>query len=410
MPNSKSKNEKILIHYKGNEIDVTNWQSEHPGGPKVLRIFHERDVSAQFHAMHSKEAVRMIEKRAAASKNSVEPPCALDVEYLNLLEKYEQMGYFAFDFWVVLEFLWKTIAVFGPYFYALHCIYEGKNPWFATFLSAWSLYYAGWVGHDFSHHQFMYDETSKAARFSDWGAIFCGTIRGNGSLWWKRRHNTHHVSTNEVGNDPDIKTNPLLVFFTGHLYWFNRFQHYYYLPLISILDFYWHIESWQTDLKHYFSKKNKYESTLAFRDIIGLIYFDVWFTMWGVSRGFLYPCVCLWLSGFATALIVFATHYAEERLDCGPDVSFVEQTVRTSRNIKGLFGEDMLWSVLTCNLSLQKEHHLFPRMPNGNVWKVRADTRKLVRKFGFEYTEDTLFECVAKALRILKETTKNKQD
>ena len=69
--------------------------------------------------------------------------------------------------------------------------------------------------------------------------------------WWRARHNTHHLVTNEDGNDPDIKTAPLLVYVRNNpaiaatLNAVQRWQQYYYVPLMSILDAYWRFESLQ---------------------------------------------------------------------------------------------------------------------------------------------------------------------
>lgn len=400
------KKKRINIHFEGKAVDVTDWTRYHPGGKKILSIFDGRDSSAQVYATHSKEALTMIRARASKSKRTVPKPKAGDQEYIDLYNKYEKLGYFNADKWVVLENILKNLAVFVPFIYGFYLIFQGINPWTSVLLVGWAMYYAGWVGHDYSHHQWAPNSNCADASFCDFMAgVHGGLIRGNGALWWKRRHNTHHVVTNEVGNDPDIKTNPLLIF--SHHFdtqWFNKFQHMYYIPLLSTLDFYWHIESWQVDLKVAFGKSNVREAVIAKRDILFLIIWDLLFLYWGMTAGFFYPFVCLWWSGACTALVVFTTHYAEERLDPNPNMSFVEQTCRTSRNISGFFGEDLFWSYLTNNLSLQKEHHLFPRMNNTYLRQMRGEVRQLVEKHGWEYSEDNIVQCVVRAMDLLKET------
>lgn len=42
------KNEKIEVDLYGKRIDVTKFQRAHPGGAKILRIFHHRDATEQF--------------------------------------------------------------------------------------------------------------------------------------------------------------------------------------------------------------------------------------------------------------------------------------------------------------------------------------------------------------------------
>ena len=78
-----------------------------------------------------------------------------------------------------------------------------------------------------------------------------GMWQGYSVGWWRARHNTHHLMTNEDGNDPDIKTAPLLVYVRNNpaiaatLNAVQRWQQYYYVPLMSILDAYWRFESLQ---------------------------------------------------------------------------------------------------------------------------------------------------------------------
>ena len=42
------KNEKIEVDIYGKRIDVTRFQRSHPGGAKILKIFHQRDATEQF--------------------------------------------------------------------------------------------------------------------------------------------------------------------------------------------------------------------------------------------------------------------------------------------------------------------------------------------------------------------------
>lgn len=402
----KPEKQKLYIHFEGKKVDVQNWRRYHPGGSKVLKIFQDRDVTAQFHATHSDEAIEMVRKRADKSKVEAPVPSKQDQLYVELLNSFKKRGYFNCDVWVVMENILKNAVILLPYFYALYCVYNDQSPWIACFCNAWAMYYAGWVGHDYSHHQWGPNSSTADANLCDMMSCLHGAfIRGNGGLWWKRRHNTHHVVTNEIGNDPDIKTNPLLIFFENHkLYWFNRYQHIYYVPLLSLLNFYWHIESWVVDLIHAIGRSNIREAKIAMQDIFGLVYFDVVFVIWGMQQGFTYPMVSMWISGLGTALVVFATHYAEEHLPKDHDYSFIVQTAMTSRNIKGFFGETWFWNILTNNLSLQKEHHLFPRMPNVYLRTIVPEVRSLIESYGVEYSEDNIVQCAINAMTMLKRT------
>lgn len=156
-------------------------------------------------------------------------------------------------------------------------------------------------------------------------------------LFCVARHNTHHVVTNEVANDPDIKTTPFLHFAQQFPDLATRLQRYprivsyqyaYYLPFITILDLYWRFESVQYMLRHF--------RTLWPRSILLALHYSMLAYIYSVCGA--WPIIAAsMLRGFGTAVIVFATHYSEERIrpEEAMSMSLLEQTVRTSRNITG---------------------------------------------------------------------------
>merc|ERR1719231_540047 len=95
--------------------------------------------------------------------------------------------------------------------------------------------------------------------------------------------------------------------------------------------------------------------------------------------------------GFLTGIVVFATHYGEEHLpDGNHKMTLVEQTALTSRNITGGY----VINVLTGYISLQTEHHLFPMMPTAHLDKAQPYVRDFFTKWGLQYRESNLVECV----------------
>merc|ERR1712005_35003 len=105
----------------------------------------------------------------------------------------------------------------------------------------------------------------------------------------------------------------------------------------------------------------------------------------------------LW-RGFLTGTIVFSTHYGEDILDGDHNMTLVEQTSKTSRNITGGY----IANLLTGFLSLQTEHHLFPMMPTANLAKARPYVIDFFKKHGLEYREGNIFECVGMNIRALQ--------
>jgi len=120
--------DKITVHFEGKAIDVQDWTRYHPGGAKILKIFHERDCTAQCYATHSKQAMSMMRARANKSRREVPGPSKLDLEYLEMRDRYEKMGYFNVDNWVILENVLKNLAVLVPFFLRLLSrIFEYKS-------------------------------------------------------------------------------------------------------------------------------------------------------------------------------------------------------------------------------------------------------------------------------------------
>jgi len=163
--------------------------------------------------------------------------------------------------------------------------------------------------------------------------------------------------------------------------------------MLSMLNFYWIYESFEVCIRSLIKNNNVQDYALSLTDLIGYMIHFLYMSLWMYYRGCFYPLLGVWLASCGTAYIVFATHYAEERLEWDENLSLIEQTVRSSRNIKGFFGEDLFWHVISNNLSLQKEHHLFPRMPNVNIRKIQPEIRKILKELNFEYTEDNIVQC-----------------
>jgi len=226
-------------------------------------------------------------------------------------------------------------------------------------------------------------------------------------LWWKLRHNTHHVLTNEVGSDPDIKLSPLFNFFedfdpNDHA----LYQAWYYVPMLVFLHVYWHVETWQVCLRQIRSK-NKISRFWAWMDILGALIFDVFFAYLVYTTGRALQFFVAWgLSGLGTSLVVFATHYGEERLTVEQvnEIDLIEHTIRTSRNFYGFLPWEInkvFWFWFTGGLNTQIEHHLFPRMPRRNLQKMTPLVKEICKKRGYNYLETSLFECTAHCVRML---------
>jgi len=220
-----------------------------------------------------------------------------------------------------------------------------------------------------------------------------GMVQGYSVGWWRARHNTHHVCTNEDGNDPDIKTSPVLIYVRNtpaiakSLNYIQRWQEYYYVPVMAVLDVYWRFES----LQYIFARGLKLWHEMA---LLSVHYALLCYVFHGQYNYMLHMML---MRGFMTGIVVFATHYGEDVLDGSHPHSFIEQTALTSRNITGGY----IVNVLTGYISLQTEHHLFPMIPTGHLDAVQPHVRSFFKKYNLEYRESNLIGCVRQNIKAL---------
>ncbi len=222
-----------------------------------------------------------------------------------------------------------------------------------------------------------------------------GWLQGYDSLWWKNRHNLHHVVTNETDIDPDIDLAPLLTYMDQHartaLPGLRRWQHLYFLPLLSFLHVSWRVSS----LRFLVAR-----SQWARVALLGAHYaWMAWLFRDATSGALLWaPLAFLLLfKGFMTAIFVFSTHYPEVRLPAGAQhMSLVEQTAITSRNITG-------WGIdyASGNISRQIEHHLFPTMPRAHLPLISARVRQFFTQHSLPFHESSLAVCMVDNMRSL---------
>jgi fatty acid desaturase len=235
--------QQLRIHLFGKAVDVTAWMHRHPGGAKVLRMYSQRDATDVFQAFHSPMAHK---KLAVLLKTSPNVPCALkddpvSADFRALTKELVERGHFKPQ---LLAEMLKVLSNLFLYSCAIYLVRERYHHCGALLL-ALAMQQSGWVGHDYSHHSVF-----RSPALNDVVARFFAWLQGYELLWWKARHNTHHISTNEEGNDPDIKTSPLFTYVNTHhpalldrLNALQKQQHLYFVPALGLLHLYWRFES-----------------------------------------------------------------------------------------------------------------------------------------------------------------------
>jgi fatty acid desaturase len=284
----------------------------------------------------------------------------------------------------------KVVLNLGLYAVAVHCLRVSGWQWTGAFFLALAQQQSGWVGHDYSHHSVF-----KSPYWNDAVGRFFAWLQGYELQWWKARHNTHHVATNEDGNDPDIRTAPLFTYFTDgnkdlfdSLNALQRQQHIYFLPALALLHVYWRFES-LLYIALRLPRTTPHALFLASHYIV---------LAW-LFQDCSWPAIlfCFAAKGLMTGAIVFATHYGEERLPKNHGLSLAEQTVRTSRNIAASW----LVNHFSGFISYQVEHHLWPTMPRCNYPVVQPMLQLWCRQNGLTYNQDSLWRCLQRNIHQL---------
>jgi fatty acid desaturase len=203
---------------------------------------------------------------------------------------------------------------------------------------------------------------------------------------WVLRHNLHHAHPNQEELDPDLEV-PFLVLnesdYAGKdpvQRFFARWQAYYYYPLGGLVSFSNRLGSITYFLQHR-SRANLARLTLYLPAIFLL--FPAPFLLFPLEKA-IYVFLLVHVStGIYLASCFAPNHKGMPAIARDADVSFLEQQVRTSRNVKGgLFTDFFL-----VGLNHQVEHHLFPACPRNKLRRLGPYVRQLCEEQGLPYTQ-----------------------
>jgi len=380
---------KVEVYLFGKVVDVTKFQRSHPGGAKALKIFQNRDATEQFIMYHSPAAHKKLELMSRGAPDAPTEAMAVSQgvigrDFEALRSQLDAMGLYKPDY---ADEAFKLAITLLPGVFGARLLHSGM-PALGAALIGFSFYMCGWTAHDYLHHGVLKGSQQQLVLWNNVIGFILGMWQGFVPAWWRARHNTHHLVTNEKGNDPDIKTAPALTFVRGNpelaamLNAVQRWQEYYYVPLMALLDFYWRVEGLQ------YLAVRKLKDTWLEWTMMACHYAVL---LWVFQGQMQWLALMSLIRGFLTGIVVFATHYGEEHLEGGDHkMTLVEQTALTSRNITGGY----VINLLTGYISLQTEHHLFPMMPTANLDKAQPLVRSFFKKHGLVYRESNLYECV----------------
>ncbi|GAA1484605.1 acyl-CoA desaturase [Brachybacterium fresconis] len=256
---------------------------------------------------------------------------------------------------------------------------------------------AAFLGHDAAHQQIF-----ASGRRNNWFARIVGNlVVGLSIAWWTRKHNKHHGNPNTIGRDGDI-AGGVLVFDpddvkgrTGFMGWLAKRQGWAFVPMLSLFAFVLHYEAIAAVFAKGRVKHRRAEAILVLIRIIGFPV--IVFATLGLGMGAAFLAVQLAVFGIYMGGSFAPNHKGMPLIPKDLEVDFLRRQVLTSRNITG--GRLMNWAM--GGLDLQIEHHLFPRMPSGNLRKVRPIVQEFCAERGITYTETDLISSYGIIIRYL---------
>lgn len=296
------------------------------------------------------------------------------------------------------------------------CLFTGSS------LYGLFLQQIAFMGHDAGHNSVTGHENSDF-----WlGVIVGNALSGVSVGWWKSTHNTHHIATNSVEDDPDIQHLPIFCFdeklinewSTYHEKYMSmdsimkamvRYQHLYFYPVLGFARFNLYIQSiihLITTYKVVFKKQPKSSRTnirsdWKFKASQIQWYAEVLtlFTFWALvvtlvcKLGAVNGAICLVWSHFVAGILhvqILLSHVAMDfcqdyklshqrsssnhwdgtsqlaHTDDSEEVQFHEWQALSTMDI--LTPQCMNW--FYGGLQYQLEHHLFPRLHRKNLPKL----------------------------------------
>jgi fatty acid desaturase len=402
--------------------DCTRWQYNHPGAPFCIRALCGKDATEPFMGTHTATVMKSLKHfhYATLEDSKVDK---ITESYRELTAVLQEEKMFETDyFWYLKLFAWLA-SIFASVLagvllsdnFAVHCL--------AGVLLGLFWQQTAFVGHDLGHngitHNRKYD--------SRLGLFFGNFCTGVGMGWWKRSHNTHHVCTNVVEDDPDIQHLPI---FALHKRFLKApvFSSFYdrYLPLSAVTHALVKYQHWTYYPVMAFARFNLYAQGILEALRVGAyandlpkkvqkadLFFLAGFWIWLVS---LVLCLPTWKSRIAFFVLahnvagllhvqITLSHFAMP-IYCRGDMAedncnnFVKEQIATGMDVDCHPWMDWFHG----GLQFQVVHHLWPRVPRHNLRKLQTRLIQFCKKHEIRYHRASFFEANRQTIAKLRET------
>lgn len=225
----------------------------------------------------------------------------------------------------------------------------------------------GLLGHDAGHMAVF------RRAWPNWllGRFCLSLVLGVSFFFWRDRHNTHHVLTNDHDEDPDLELGGLFTLDAevaasqrGWRRWLTRYQAYLFVPLVMLtLDLAFRSEGW----RHLFREQR------GWRRISEAMLLITSMTIWAspfLLLGWRWLPIYIgaqWVGNIYLGLVFAPNHKGMPIWATGQKLAFLDRQVLSSCNVK----PGPIVDYLFAGLNYQIEHHLFPTMPRVNFRRAQ---------------------------------------
>jgi len=262
-----------------------------------------------------------------------------------------------------------------------------QNPFILVILAialGFSLAQIGGYLHDAGHRALF-----KTILMNDIAGNISATLLAVNFNAWRLKHNLHHVAPNQHDKDPDVSI-PLFTFSKkkfemnkGIIKKIARYQAFLFYPMTCLLTY---SMQFITNISYFIKVfKTKLKLWHVIELILFLIPISIWyilpFVFWGWAKALIFVTIVPMTMGFYLSNIFAPNHKGMPELEKETKISFLEQQIITSRNVKGHWFTDFVYF----GLNYQIEHHLFPDCPRNKLKLLTPHIKEICDRVGFDF-------------------------
>ncbi|KAJ2608839.1 hypothetical protein H4S08_004300 [Coemansia sp. RSA 1365] len=429
-----------LVIIDGLVCKLNGLVDKHPGGPLAIMHMVGRDATDEVTSMHPREVVEDVmprwavarfapdddsefivsyvedmelpffESRSLAPDDSREQPrtsssssnsnsldyAAIQRDYRRLDQQLRAEGYYKCNYG---DYAWDVARYVALFATSLGLIFYG-HPTVWTYLCAGISTAILWQQLAFFAHDLGHNGLTGRREFDLVLGICVADVLGGLSVgWWKKNHNTHHIVTNDVDDDPDIQHMPFFAvstrfFESRYSTYYQRvmkfdaaarlfvsLQHKLYYIIMCFARYNLYVQSWSYLLLSDFAPYRKLEMGC-------IVVFVAWFS-WLVSHipTWQHRALYILIANSISAILhiqITLSHFAMSTESPDPTREcFFARQVRTTMDVLCPRWFDWFHG----GLQFQVEHHLFPRLPRHKLVRVQPMVKQLCRKHGLQFME-----------------------